>query len=225
MLILLYNKVYIAYFILEYVFMKRISVLPMLLICLFLISGAEAATVHGTIYTWSDFEKPLKNVIVEVNSTPGQSKISTDGMYSFDLHQGSYVLKAKYYHNNILEYTGEEELQIDREGNYTIDLLLFPPIDLEYEYPADLNLTADIKDESPGYNYIIAASILLFAIVIIYWLRKKKTKLDDPPPDEFMLPASAEGKIGESKSSELPDDLREMYEIILKKEGEQPRRI
>lgn len=199
-------------------FIEKLSVLPILLICLFLVSGAEATTVQGAVYAWSDFEKPLKNAIVEVNSTPAQSKVATDGIYSFDLMPGSYVLRAKYYHNNILEYVADEEIRIDREGNYTIDLLLFPPIDQEYEYLADLNLTADIKDESPGYNYVILVSILLFAAIVVFWLRKKKCGVDDDPTGSDQAAASP-GKIEQSESKELPDDIHEIYEIILKKGG------
>jgi len=120
------------------------------------ITAAQAATLHGTVYEWSDFEKPLKNTIVEVNSTPAQSVVATTGTYSFNLPPGSYLIKAKSYRNNILEYTAEEEIRIDREGDFVHDLLLFPPTDSENEYLGDINLTSsmDIKSEY-NLNYYI----------------------------------------------------------------------
>jgi uncharacterized membrane protein len=47
--------------------------LLMILVITALISCAQAATVYGTIYSWSDFEKPLKNAILEINTIPVQS--------------------------------------------------------------------------------------------------------------------------------------------------------
>ena len=92
-----------------------------LLIC-FLVGYGQAAEVHGVIYTWSDFEKPLKNAIVEINSIPVQSKVATNGTYSFDdLQPGNYTIKARSYRNNILEYSAEEEVRIvDMEGNFAL---------------------------------------------------------------------------------------------------------
>lgn len=189
-------------------FTKRRLLLVILQIA-FLVSIADAATVHGSIYAWSDFDKPLKNAIVEVNSTPTQSKVATDGSYSFELPQGSYVIKARYYQDNMLEYTAEEEIQIDSEGNFTIDLLLFPPTEPGYEFPGEINL-ADIKEEEKLNNYYILVLILLFsAVLIFYWIKRKKTVVDEP-----VTPVTSE-----TTGKELPDDLQEIYSQILKKGG------
>lgn len=180
-------------------------------IFLTLISGAHAAKVHGTLYAWSDFEKPLKNAIIEVNSTPAQSKVATNGEYSFELPHGSYLLRAKYYQNNVLEYIAEEEIKIDREGNFTIDLLLFPPTEQEYEFIGDINLT-EIKGEDGLSNYFLLLPILLFSGVIIFYLfRKRKAGTSEPV---IQAPENAESKI-----EELPEDLKEIHELILKKGG------
>ncbi len=190
---------------------KHVFIIGLLITCLSV--GAHAASVQGTIYTWSDFEKPLKNAIIEINSTPVQSKVSIDGTYLFDgLSPGSYLIKARYYRNNVLEYTTEEEIQIiDREGSFTIDLLLFPPTESEYEILGDINLTSDIdiKNETDLNNYIIL--ILMFsAIVIFYWIRKKKTKANETITNDALMSV---------KNRELPDDLHNLHDIILKKGG------
>lgn len=186
---------------------RRLIAVILLITCLASIAGA--ATVRGSIYAWSDFDMPLKNVIVEVNSTPAQSKVATDGSYSFELPQGNYLIKARYYDNNVLEYAAEEEIRIDREGNFTIDLLLFPPTEPEYEFPGEINL-ADIKEEEKLNNYYILLLLFLFsAILIFYRIKKKKTAVDEP-----VILATPE-----TKSKELPDDLQEIYNLILKKSG------
>lgn len=181
---------------------------------------SQAATLHGTIYEWSDFEKPLKNVIVEIeeNSTRVQYKISTTGEYNFTLSPGNYSIKAKYYRNNILELSGEENVQIEGNESKEFDLLLFPPTESEYEYLGDMNLTREMDIKS-GYDtiyYIIILILALSAIVIFYLLKKRKNKANEAVTNE--LPAKEPEKTLE-KTGELPEDIREIYELVLKKGG------
>src|SRR3972149_5626819 len=135
-----------------------------------LIPVTQAASVNGTLYEWSDFEKPLKNVIVEVleNSTKINYKVSLDGTYSFPISPGNYTIRAKYYRNNILELTGEENVKIEKaDETRNIDILLFPPTDLEDEYLGDINLTGemDMKNDNdlPIYAFIIII-LIIFSI-------------------------------------------------------------
>jgi uncharacterized membrane protein len=183
-----------------------------------LIASAQAAKVYGTIYQWSDFENPLKGTIVEVNSTPSQYVVSTNGTFSFNLSPGNYMIKAKYYRNNILEYTAEDEIRIDREGDYVHDLLLFPPTELDNQYLGDINLTSDLelKNDSNQIYYII--TILVFAaLLILYWVKKKKNKpIEQDAGETIGIPPE---NIAKTESIELPEDLREIYELILKKGG------
>lgn len=189
-----------------------------ILLVTILVTGAGAATLHGTIYEWSDFEKPLKNTIVEVNSTPAQSVVATTGTYSFNLPPGSYIVKAKYYRNNILEYTAEEEIQIDREGDFVHDLLLFPPTDSEYEYLGDINLTTSMDKSESNLNYYIIILILaFFALMILYWIKKKKGIAIEPIKDEKR--ESPPENIAEPTHKELPEDIHNLYDTILKMGG------
>lgn len=178
-----------------------------------LIPGALAATVHGTVYSWSDFEKPLKNVIVEVNSTPAQSKVATDGTYSFDLQPGSYLVTAKYYRSNVLEYSAEEEILIDSEGNFTIDILLFPPTGMEDEFLSDINLTdVDLNNETKLGSYLVVMGLLLFLTMAVwYWHSKKKSPIKAAVNEAPMHVSTPEPGI---TGSELPADLRELLGLI-----------
>ncbi|PWB55933.1 MAG: hypothetical protein C3F06_02110 [Candidatus Methanoperedenaceae archaeon] len=180
-----------------------------------LIFSAQAAKVYGSIYDFSDFEKPLKNVIVEVeeNSTRAQYKVSVDGTYFFNVSPGRYVIKAKLYNEtNILEFTGEEKINISKpDESRNLDLILFPPIDSELEYLGDINLTGEIETDETDYtNYIILAALIIISIIIFYILKKKKKVI----PETGVLPEEKTVSGGE-----LPDDLKELYDIILKKGG------
>ncbi len=194
-----------------------------LLVISFLTGSGQAAAVHGVIYSWSDFEKPLRNAIVEINSIPVQSKVATDGTYSFeDLQPGNYTIMAKFYRNNVMEYSAEEVVRIvDREGNFNIDILLFPATDSEIEYLGDMNLTGDIdlKNDPPSNTYLWAAGIviILSSVLIGLWIWKKKT----PPGGQIINdpPMQQPEKIPDTPEKEIPEDLRDLYALIMKKGG------
>jgi uncharacterized membrane protein len=187
--------------------------------------SAQAAKVYGSIYEWSDLEKPLKNVIVEIeeNATRVQYKVSSDGTYSFDISPGSYVIRAKYYINNILEFSGEEKLQIDKpDVSRNLDLLLFPPTDSDYEYLGGINLTGELEPEEPDVSNYIAVIIvvLLIAIIFLFFFWKKKRKPVIPEQEDIPSePPEITTKPIENMTRELPDDLRELYDLILQKGG------
>ncbi len=203
-------------------FTKRGLILAIFLVTS-LIFSAQAAKVYGSIYDFSDFEKPLENVLVEVeeNSTRLQYKVSGDGTYFFNVSPGKYVIKAKFYNdNNILEFSGEEKLNISQpDESRNLDLILFPPIDSEFEYLGDINLTGEIETSETDYmNYIIIISAALIIIsIIIFYIRKIKRKSISKTDEPALLPP--EDKNVNNISENLPDDLRELYDIILKKGG------
>jgi uncharacterized membrane protein len=214
---------------LDYVLMRKSFLLGILVTVI--ISGAQAATLHGTIYEWSDFENPLKGAIVEVNTTPSQYVVSTNGTYSFNLSSGYYLIKAKYYRNNILEFTAEDEIRIDLEGDYVHDLLLFPPTELDKQYLGDINLTGnlDSKSDSNQIYYIITIFLVFAALLILYWMNKRKNKPIEQGAEEIPdIPSEISSEIPpdippeiivKTESIELPDDLREIYGLLLKKGG------
>lgn len=201
------------------------SFILLIVIVASLVMSAQAAKVYGSIYEWSDLEKPLKNVIVEieVNETREQYKISSDGIYSFDIAPGIYVLKAKYYINNILEFSGEEKMQIDKpEESRNLDLILFPPTDSDYEYLGDINLTGELEPKEPDVaNYIaVIIVVLLIALIFLFFLLKKKRNPVIPEQEEIPSePPANTAKPIENKTIDLPDDLHELYDLILKKGG------
>ncbi len=87
------------------------------------------ATVHGVTYAWDTLE-PVNDTVIDVNSNPPQSIVAKDGAYSFELTPGGdYTIKASYYENNSLIYSKETTIEIEDEGTYVLDLLLYPVSD------------------------------------------------------------------------------------------------
>lgn len=91
----------------------------------FLEDSNITATIHGATYAWDTLE-PLNDTVININSNPPQSIVAKNGMYSFDLGPGDYVITARYYKNNTVIYSKQTTLKIEDEGNYVFDLLLYP---------------------------------------------------------------------------------------------------
>lgn len=163
------------------------------------------ATVHGEIYDWYTLDL-LPNVIVEVNSTPVQKIVATDGTYSFNLPNGSYVIRAIYYEERLLY--GEENITIVGPGEFALDIIMFPPLD-ENIFDNEIFTDWDFPYEAGAdytWVYISIASILAI-IALVFLVRGKfaKKKVVSPPP--------------KLKTVELPRDLKEVLDVIIQNEG------
>ncbi len=196
-------------------------------------SSATAAVVHGTTYEWSTFEA-LENTIVLVNSTPPQVLVASSGSYTFDLPEGSYAIRAEYYRGNLLEYCAEEELAIVGDGDFVLDLLMFPPIEEVYLCEA-INLSEDIFDYEEFHEDERDSTVLLYATGILsilaiisalfLWKRGKKGYGTDGKEDYGYEPVEPEpeapeesGELGELEpggaESAIPSDLQEVLSIL-----------
>ena len=205
-------------------------------------SHASCAVVHGTAYEWSTFEA-LENVIVEVNSTPPQFLVASSGNYSFDLPEGGYTIRAEYYQGNVLEYCAEENITILRDGEFVLDLLMFPPIAEEFLYE-EINISEDLYDyeepdetEDGGVSPVFLYAIVIFFIIIAGYavFLRKKSNGGEPGsergvgvdvevgdvgyniPDDVSepLPPIEPPEPPESpEPSELPSDLQEVISIV-----------
>ncbi len=141
---------------------------------LVLTQAVSAATLQGAVYDFS--LNKLTNIIVEINTQPTQRQIAINGTYSFNVPQGSYNLLAKNIDNKILV---EENITINKEGTYTLDLISF--IDLEEEQDllndTSLDLGSDLGIvEDNGNNWFIPLIIIILIALSIgyYYFRKKK---------------------------------------------------
>lgn len=103
-----------------------VAVVFVFLAALSMQSHVYAAEIHGSLYDWQSFDK-IKNAIVEINTTPEQRFVAVNGDYYFYVPEGSYAIVARYYKNNLLELYGRENIEVTSEGDFILDIILFPP--------------------------------------------------------------------------------------------------
>ncbi|TKJ16913.1 hypothetical protein CEE44_00045 [Candidatus Woesearchaeota archaeon B3_Woes] len=140
---------------------------------LFLVNFVTATTLHGTIYSF-DLEKRT-DAIVSVDSVPPQTKVAKDGTYSFDLPFGEYTITASYNQDNSKE-SASENIRIEKEGSFILDLILFPSFEEEellFE-EAEQEVAEHEYFEEPNYLALIIIVILGFGIIIYLILKYKK---------------------------------------------------
>ncbi|RLI86207.1 MAG: hypothetical protein DRO98_05730 [Archaeoglobales archaeon] len=190
----------------------KFSLLTLSVIVLLLVP-AEAANLHGVIYNWENLE-PLPKAVIIINTTPEQRFVTEDGTYSFNLSPGSYTIKAFYYREGKLELYAEENITITSNGDYVHDIILFPPLEFGVEEP---NVEFPSVEGENGFPTALAvgfiAAFSIIALVIIKIRSKRAATAGREEIEEMQTGESV--KIVEK---ELPEDLREVVEI-LKKEG------
>ncbi|MDD5253761.1 MAG: hypothetical protein PHG05_01480 [Candidatus Nanoarchaeia archaeon] len=165
--------------------------LKQLIICLILVSSiAQAAIITGTIYDL-EFSK-VEEILVTVNSVPEQKFLSKDGSYKFELPPGKYTITARQE-----ELLATENLEIVSEGNYVIDLFLFPSFEEENQLWNEDESIPDLEENSSPWIPIILF-IILIGIILFYFLRKK-------PKAE--------------KKEEVKEDLEKVIQILKKHDG------
>lgn len=147
--------------------MKLITLFVLLSILICPIS--LAATIHGTVYDIS--LDPIKNIIVEINTNPSQRLVSKTGDYSFEVPKGDYNIIAKKTLNSAP--LTEEKINVDViEGNYVVDLFIFPDFE---EKPEKINY----------WGYIIPPILILGGILLIFKFKKhKKPEQQEEKVDE-----------------------------------------
>ncbi len=162
-----------------------------------LLTVSFPASVHGIAYDWATLE-PLNGTLVYVNSTPAQQLLSRDGLYSFNLGIGSYEITAKYYVNNSLQLETAEKIVVGQEGDYVMDLLMFPAVDLGEplfnETGPDIGENTYAQDSMP---YLILYSLAITAAALLILSRLNIGK-----------------KEAVGKPKRLPKEARQVLDII-----------
>ena len=128
----------------------------------FAVSLASAASIHGIVYD-ADLE-PVDGAVVQVDTAPIQRVVARNGSYSFEVPPGNYTLSATYSAGE-RHYSTQENLSVQSEGEFTLDLVFLsfaPPEEIEVEQlPEDLPQTGFTP--SPSQNSVFDA--LLFVLV------------------------------------------------------------
>ena len=203
---------------------RTLAYAAVVLLLISTVQAAGTATIHGAVYEWYTFQ-PMENAVIEVNSTPPQSIVARYGLYSFNLAPGSYLITAKYYQNNTLTSFAEETITITDDGDYVLDLLLFPSYDEVILNETELSeITEDFDEETiaiqddknSGYIYLIAI-ILIFAIVrfSIYAYKKQSSEKEEIMPQiDIDTPEETNQTVEIKTTASLPSDLLEVMDII-----------
>lgn len=191
------------------ILMKKIVFLP---VFLFLVSLAQGAHLHGTIYNL-DLEK-VTDVLVELDTTPKQQYLAKDGEYSFAVPEGEYILRA-----NKNGLTAEETIKIIKDGEeeFVYDLFLMPGFEEEEEILLgleEIDASTHTKEKKglaqyPVWSYLIALGIFLIAIGRIIIARRKYCRLRKKSREEEK----------EESEENKPAYLKEALELIKKHDG------
>ncbi len=163
-----------------------------------------AALVHGTIYQWDTLE-PLPDVVIEANTTPHQMMVSKTGTYSLLLENGTYEMEFSYIVDGIPTLGASERIAVRSNGDYVLDVLLFP---LNESTPEFSEMSEDSEDGFAWIALPVAALLLCLMLYAAYakgWLAVRRAPLRKGVHEDDTL--------GEGVSS-LPDDLTQALEII-----------
>jgi uncharacterized membrane protein len=143
------------------------GLLPALL--LLIASSVIGATIHGTVY---DLDLNTVQAVVEINTIPNQVMVAKNGTYSFNAPPGNYLINAN---QTKLGLAASEEITVKQEGDYVLDLILFPDMSEEESL---MNETLEIisYEEPSAPQYWMWAIPVLVLLVILIWLYRKNRK-------------------------------------------------
>jgi len=144
-----------------------------LLLFILIINSVSAATIHGAIYSFDLDKQP--DTIVTVNSVPEQTIVSKDGTYSFELDLGEYEITATYTNDNQVE-TVTESIKIQKQGSYTLDLILFPSFEQEDLLFEKTDEKVDDLTESIRILDVVMFLLSLIGFGIIFYIALKYRK-------------------------------------------------
>ncbi len=148
--------------------MRSMRVWFLLVILVFMAASVHAATVHGTIY---DLDlNPVKNTIVEINTMPNQRMVARDGSYSFSVPKGDYRIKATHDQPDGTLLLATETITVKNEGDYVLDLFLFPDLEEEEEILQDIDTEIGdevIEEKGPSRSWILYSVIIVIFIVVV----------------------------------------------------------
>jgi uncharacterized membrane protein len=175
---------------LESVMTKRFKVGSIFFLCiLILLPTVSAATISGTVYNL--FLDELDKAIISINTIPEQTMVSNKGTYKITAPPGTYTLTAFYEKQDEIYFT-EEEIIIQDEGIYTIDLILVPQLEGEFDFDED---EEDIEIIEPSPSPLIMIIVLsIIVLMLLYVILVKKHFIDEPEPEPQQQTKKSEKK-------------------------------
>lgn len=174
-----------------------------MLVLVLLAGAAQAATIQGTVYDFSLDKVENGKVVI---SEPKQQMVLVNSSYSFTVDEGEYSLIGYKLEGGKITATAKETIVVSGEGDYNVDLILFPSFAEEEEILEETQ-NIDLGLEEEGFNYmflvLLGLVIVLVGLVYLSYLKYKKYK--------SML-------FAKEKRPDLSKDLKEIVDFV-KKEG------
>jgi uncharacterized membrane protein len=151
----------------------------LVLVACLLVLPVRAAMIEGDVY---EFDlTPAKDVVVEINTTPQQQIVALNGSYSVSVPAGTYTLTATDHSHGVDSARVSENITVQSEGVYTLDLILFPLFRTSADLENDVNMidAANAIDtqqtHSSTWLYVgIGAAIIIALIALFIMLRRKR---------------------------------------------------
>jgi uncharacterized membrane protein len=152
---------------------KRFLVWLLAIFALFSVS-ASAAVIHGTLYDIS-LDK-VTDAIVEINTEPKQQYVVKNTTYFFSAPAGDYQITAKKYSGTEVVESAEENITVKSEGDFILDLILFPSFEEEEEILAesDFDIETGLVAEETSYGWVAAVLIAVIAFFLILRMKGKE---------------------------------------------------
>lgn len=180
---------------------------PIFLVFVILLANTVfAANIQGVVY---DIElNEVSDAIVKINTTPEQSFVAKNKIYSFDVSLGKYTITAKSSQGSITEH-----ILVKDDGTYNIDLILFPDFEeVDILNETDLEVeTAYIREPERNqtwkYLLVFVITLIIFIVIIFRYKKKLETGLQKEIKE-----------LNKTTKEDLESDLKELLDFI-KKQG------
>ena len=194
--------------------LKKLIIVLMLLIS---IQNCYAATIYGNIYD-PDLNQMKGRVEVEVDSSPRQYQVSTDGTYSFFLLVGKYTIKAKYEEHGRLKYIAEEKIVVRDEGRFIHDIVMYPSPE-EEERLINETIEEPSNKEQAILLFVVIGSVFIVSILLVFYILKKSRK-KEYVQEKKEESSESFAEIKEEKGEvEVPESLDGIIKIIKENNG------
>ena len=176
---------------------------------------AEAAVIKGTAYDPN--LNPVKDVLIEINTTPSQRYVAKDGTFLFSLPVGIYNVSAFFETQNEI-FQARETIYVSDDGRYLRDLFLisspkFPQL------PASNEEKSNYEIYKPYFLYgggIIAG---LLIIGTSYFLVVRTVKHDEQDKGSHASAGAAKADHQGDAKKESEGDAKEIIVLLKKNNG------
>lgn len=153
---------------------KKSLIFMILAVILLNLSSVYAVKIHGTIYNMD--LNIARNTVLKINTVPEQTYVSKDGLYSFTVPNGDYIITAAYQ-LNYKKYNVEQKITVKEEGDYVLDLILFPDISEEEDIlNEEINLGDPYEEGVSILWYLGILAVILVTALTLYLIKLKPKK-------------------------------------------------